>query len=82
MSERINHHIVGSSTSRSDCNIKVEKAPEFDNFLADKLKLWKVEIPDCHDVQLSNLSFQVQDQLLATKKISKYFPDKLILLLY
>ncbi|GES79265.1 hypothetical protein GLOIN_2v1472826 [Rhizophagus clarus] len=54
--------------------IKVQKMPEFDNFSADKLKLWKVEIPDHHDDQLSNLSLQVQDQLFPTKKISKYFP--------
>jgi hypothetical protein len=26
--------------------IKAKKTPEFDNFLADKLKLWKVEIRD------------------------------------
>ena len=29
--------------------IKAKKAPEFDNFPADKLKLWKVEIPGDRD---------------------------------
>jgi hypothetical protein len=55
--------------------IKVEKTPEFDNFSADKLKLWNVKIPDDRNDPLSNLSLQDQPELLATKKISKYFPD-------
>ncbi|CAB4418757.1 unnamed protein product [Rhizophagus irregularis] len=55
--------------------IKAEKAPEFDHFPADKLKLWKVEIGDDRDDLLSNLTLQDQPELLATKKISKYFPD-------
>jgi hypothetical protein len=46
--------------------IKAEKAPEFDNFPADKLKLWKVEIPGDHD-HLRNLSLQDQDELLCNK---------------
>lgn len=36
---------------------------------ADELKLWKVEIPDNRDDQLSNLSLQDWDELFATKKI-------------
>jgi hypothetical protein len=55
--------------------IKAEKAPEFDNFPADKLRLWKKEIPDDQDDLLSNLTLNDGDELLATKKISKYFPD-------
>ena len=55
--------------------IKAEKAPEFDNFPADKLKLWKVTIPDDHVDPLGNLTLNDRDELLATKKISKYFPD-------
>src|SRR5205823_5266302 len=55
--------------------IKAEKAPEFDNFPADKLKLWKVTIPGDHDDQLRNLILQDSDELLAIRKISKYFPD-------
>ena len=45
------------------------------NFKAKDLKVWKVTIPDDHNDLLSNLSLQDQDELLATKKISKYFPD-------
>jgi Crinkler effector protein N-terminal domain len=55
--------------------IKAEKAPEFDNFPADRLKLWKVPISDDHDDQLRNLSLENSDELLAIRKISKYFPD-------
>ncbi|GBC14874.1 hypothetical protein GLOIN_2v1781861 [Rhizophagus irregularis DAOM 181602=DAOM 197198] len=55
--------------------IKVEKAPEFDNFPADRLKLWKVSIPGDQDNQLRNLILQDSDELLAIRKISKYFPD-------
>src|SRR6266496_5429600 len=55
--------------------IKAEKAPEFDNFPADKLRLWKVTIPGDRDDQLRNLILQDSDELLAIRKISKYFPD-------
>src|SRR5688572_20934271 len=55
--------------------IKAKKSPEFDNFPADKLKLWKVTIPGDQDDQLRNLIFQDSDELLAIRKISKYFPD-------
>src|SRR5579859_4732451 len=55
--------------------IKAEKAPEFDNFPADKLRLWKVTIPGDQDDQLRNLILQDSDELLAIRKISKYFPD-------
>src|SRR4051794_4063314 len=55
--------------------IKAEKAPEFDNFPADKLKLWKVEIPDDRNDLLSNLTLHEQTELLATKKVLKYFSE-------
>ena len=45
------------------------------NFKAKDLKLWKKEIPDDQDDLLSNLTLNDGDELLATKKISKYFPD-------
>jgi hypothetical protein len=38
--------------------IKTEKAPEFDHFPADKLKLWNVKIPDDQDDLLRNLTPQ------------------------
>jgi hypothetical protein len=55
--------------------IKAEKAPEFDNFPADRLRLWKVTIPGDQDDQLRNLTLKDSDELLAIRKISKYFPD-------
>ena len=45
------------------------------NFKAKDLKVWKVKIPDDQDDLLSNLTLNDGDELLATKKISKYFPD-------
>src|SRR4051794_27189980 len=56
--------------------IKAEKAPEFDHFPADKLKLWKVKIPDDQDDHLSNLSLQDQPELLATRDIGDYWTEK------
>jgi hypothetical protein len=56
--------------------IKVKKAPEFDNFPADKLKLWKVEIRDDHNDQLSNLTLQDNNELLATREIEEYWSEK------
>ena len=55
--------------------IKAEKHKTFHGVEADELQLWKVEIRDDQDDLLSNLSLQDQVELLATKKISKYFPD-------
>src|SRR5436189_6053649 len=42
---------------------------------AKDLRLWKKEIPDDQDDLLSSLTLNDGDELLATKKISKYFPD-------
>ena len=55
--------------------IKAEKQNDFAGVDADKLRLWKKEIPDDQDDLLSNLTLNDGDELLATKKISKYFPD-------
>ena len=50
--------------------IKAKKHKTFHGVEADKLKLWKVTIPnDCNDL-LSNLTLQDYVKLLATKKIS------------
>ena len=54
--------------------IKAKKHKTFHGVEADELKLWNVKIPDDQDDHLSNLSLQDRDELLATKKISKYFP--------
>ena len=43
-------------------------------FKAKDLKLWNVTIPDDRDDLLSNLTLENNAELLATKKVSKYFP--------
>ena len=55
--------------------IKAEKHKTFHGVEADELKLWKVSIPGDQDDQLRNLILQDSDELLAIRKISKYFPD-------
>jgi hypothetical protein len=56
--------------------IKAEKQNDFAGVDADKLKLWKVEIPDDRDDQFSNLSLQDKDELLATREIEDYWTEK------
>ncbi|PKB99364.1 kinase-like protein [Rhizophagus irregularis] len=46
-----------------------------ENVKAKDLKLWNVKIPDDQDDLLSNPTLNDEDELLATKKILKYFPD-------
>ncbi|PKK61374.1 hypothetical protein RhiirC2_791894 [Rhizophagus irregularis] len=46
-----------------------------ENVKAKDLKLWNVKIPDDQDDLLSNPTLNDKDELLATKKILKYFPD-------
>src|ERR1044072_4849311 len=55
--------------------IKAKKQNYFTGVDADKLRLWKVPISDDHVDPLSNLSLEDSDELLAIRKISKYFPD-------
>src|ERR1044072_5766776 len=55
--------------------IKAKNQNDFAGVDAVKLKLWKKEIPDDQDDLLSSLTLNDGDELLATKKISKYFPD-------
>ena len=55
--------------------IKAEQPQTFANVDPKDLKVWKVTIPDDQDDLLSNLTLNDGDELLATKKISKYFPD-------
>src|SRR5947199_1915933 len=55
--------------------IKAKKHKTFHGVEADELKLWKVSIPGDQDDQLRNLILQDSDELLAIRKISKYFPD-------
>ena len=55
--------------------IKAKKHKTFHGVEADELKLWKVPISDDHVDPLNNLSLEDSDELLAIRKISKYFPD-------
>ncbi|GET67371.1 hypothetical protein GLOIN_2v1736381 [Rhizophagus irregularis DAOM 181602=DAOM 197198] len=55
--------------------IKAKKQNDFAGIDADRLKLWKVLIPGNQNDQLRNLILQDSDELLAIRKISKYFPD-------
>ncbi|RGB36025.1 hypothetical protein C1646_814325 [Rhizophagus diaphanus] len=55
--------------------IKAKKQNDFAGIDADKLRLWKVPISDDHVDPLNNLSLEDGEELLAIRKISKYFPD-------
>src|SRR3954470_9708443 len=55
--------------------IKGKNAQTFANVDAKDIKLWNVKIRDDRDDLLSRLTLNDGDELLATKKISKYFPD-------
>jgi hypothetical protein len=55
--------------------IKAEQPQTFADVDSKDLKLWKVTIPGDQDDQLTNLILQDGDELLAIRKISKYFPD-------
>src|SRR5947209_10598322 len=55
--------------------IKEKNAQTFANVDAKDIKLWKVTIPGDRDNQLRNLILQDSDELLAIRKISKYFED-------
>ena len=57
--------------------IKAEKAPEFDHFPADRLKLWNVTIPDDRDDLLSSLTLNDKDELLTAREIGEYWTEKL-----
>lgn len=67
---------IGSSKLISHLKeaIKVKKQNDFAGVDADNLKLWKVEISDDNSNKLRNISLHDQDELVATKKILKYFP--------
>src|ERR1044072_4371386 len=55
--------------------IKESQKPFFDSIPTKDIKLWNVKIPDDQDDLLSRLTLNDGDELLATKKISKCFPD-------
>lgn len=60
--------------------IKVKKVPEFDNFAADKLELWKVNI-SIDKLGTLDRNFNIDDYAIGEKlsplrKIDKIFPDE------
>jgi hypothetical protein len=64
--------------------IKEKKAPDFNNFTADKLKLWKVDISLEENGKLSIANTQINNikdelggvRLTSLSKISMYFPSQ------
>src|SRR2546421_12913254 len=56
--------------------IKAKRAPEFDHFSADRLRLWKVAISGDIEDQLKNLSLRDSDELLSINEIGYYWPEK------
>ncbi|PKY31877.1 hypothetical protein RhiirB3_449705 [Rhizophagus irregularis] len=54
-------------------SININKNKTITGIDPDQLKLWQVEIPDEHYDELVNLQLHKNKELLATKKISKYF---------
>ena len=56
--------------------IKAKKQNAFASVDADKLRLWKKEIPDDQDDLLSNLTLNDGDELLATREIGDYWTEK------
>ncbi|RHZ81513.1 hypothetical protein Glove_120g217 [Diversispora epigaea] len=55
--------------------IREKKPNEFTGVDADKLRLWKVEIPDDRDDLLKALSLKDDNELLATRDIEDYWTD-------
>ena len=56
--------------------IKAKKAPHFNHFPADNLRLWRANnISDNGNEPIEQLTSEYNVELLATKKISKYFSD-------
>ena len=56
--------------------IKAKKQNDFAGVDADRLKLWKVTIPDDQDDLLSKLTLNDGDELLATREIGDYWTEK------
>src|SRR2546421_8988429 len=67
-------HIDGNSLVGDLKKVIREEIDVPANFKAKDLKVWKVTIPGDQDDQLRNLILQDSDELLAIRKISKYFP--------
>ncbi|RIB14013.1 hypothetical protein C2G38_1688361 [Gigaspora rosea] len=55
--------------------IKAAMPPEYSDVHVHHVKLWKVNIRDDQEGELSNITFRDSEILLATRKIRYYFPD-------
>ncbi|CAG8610081.1 3498_t:CDS:2, partial [Paraglomus occultum] len=55
--------------------IKAKKAPEFDSWPPDKLRLWKVEIPVKRDDLIQGQTLQDDNQLPPTDYLYEYWTD-------
>ncbi|KAF0538177.1 crinkler family protein [Gigaspora margarita] len=55
--------------------IKVQLPPEYSDVNVHHFKLWKVNIHDDQEDELSNITLRDSDILLATRKIRYYFPN-------
>ncbi|CAG8740499.1 2906_t:CDS:1, partial [Cetraspora pellucida] len=53
--------------------IKRVRSPEYKHIVADKLRLWKIEIPDSRDEEITNYSLDSQDELIAASPINNYW---------
>jgi hypothetical protein len=54
--------------------IEAEKAPEFDSWAADRLRLWKVEIPVGNDV-IQGQALEDNNQLPPTDYLDEHWTD-------
>ena len=57
--------------------IKEEKAPEFDDIAADKLKLWSISIPINDTEKLKNIEENSMQELFPTDEIADVFSTPL-----
>jgi hypothetical protein len=57
--------------------IKAKQSPDFDAIVANKIKLWKVSIPDDGNVIILRDNQTVENQLRATSKLFTVFKDEL-----
>ena len=56
--------------------IKAKKPNDFASIDADRLRLWQVEIPDDRNDLIANPALPDNDELQATKRIRRYFPEQ------
>ncbi|KAG0303489.1 hypothetical protein BGZ97_001874 [Linnemannia gamsii] len=57
--------------------VKAEQSPDFDAIVANKIKLWKVSIPDDGNVPILRDNQSVENQLRATSELFEVFKNEL-----